>query len=217
MNPAEPRRIPIDVIGDVASAECYIALRLIDAVVESVPGLAVDVRWRPFQIDPELPPDGQDRAVYLEEKYGSPKDVRESLYSLTETAREFGLQLAFGQIRRQPNTLEAHRVVRLARDFHAEIRMVEALFAAFFQHGQDIGDRRVLIAVAAQIGISPGLVADFLGRADDIEGLRQELTGFRALGVEHAPRFIIGGKKTISGLISTEDFADALFGSIDDE
>ncbi len=214
---AESSQIPIDLIGDVASAECYIGLRLIDAVVASVPGLAVDVRWRPFQIDPDLPPEGQDRAAYLEEKCGSPKEVRESLASLAESAREFGLRLAFGKIRRQPNTFEAHRVVRFARDFDAEIKMVEALFGAFFLDGQDIGDRGVLVALAARIGMSSGLVADFLAGADDIEALRQELTGFRALGVEHVPRFIIAGKKTISGIVSTEDFADALFGSIEDE
>jgi predicted DsbA family dithiol-disulfide isomerase len=214
---AESPQIPIDVIGDVASAECYIGLRLIDAVVASVPGLIVDIRWRPFQIDPDLPPQGQDRAAYLEDKYGSPKEVRELLDGLAESACEFGLQLAFGKIQRQPNTLEAHRVVRLARDFDLEIKMVEALFGAFFLEGQDIGDRATLVAAAARIGMPAVVVADFLGGASDIEALRQELTGFRALGVEHVPRFIIAGKKTISGIVSTEDFADALFGSIEDE
>jgi predicted DsbA family dithiol-disulfide isomerase len=214
---AESSQIPIDLIGDVASAECYIGLRLIDAVVASVPGLVVDVRWRPFQIDPDLPPEGQDRAAYLEDKLGSPEEVRESLASLAESAREFGLELEFDKIQRQPNTLEAHRVVRFAREFDLEIRMVEALFAAFLLEGQDIGDRATLIALAARIGMPAAVVADFLGGASDIEALRQELTGFRALGVEHVPRFIIAGKKTISGIVSTEDFADALFGSIEDE
>ncbi len=217
MSAAEPLQIPIDVIGDVASAECFIGLRLIRAVVASAPGLAVDIRWHPFEINPELPPEGQDRAAFLEEKDGTAQEVREALASLAEIAREFSLAFAFDKIGRQPNTLEAHRVVRLARNFDAEIKMVEALFGAFFHDGQDIGDRRVLVALAAKTGLDPRLVADFLAGGEDIDALRQELTGFRALGVEHVPRFIIAGKNTISGIIPAEDFADALFGSIEEE
>jgi predicted DsbA family dithiol-disulfide isomerase len=217
MSAVDQPPIPIDLIGDVASAECFIGLRLIDAVVASAPGLAVDVRWRPFQIDPNLPPDGQDRAAYLEEKYDSPEEAREALASLAETAREFGLALALDKIKRQPNTLEAHRVVRLARDLNLEVKMVEALFDAFFLEGRDIGDRRVLVSLAARTGLDGRHVADFLARDDDIEALNHELTGFRALGVDHVPRFIIAGKKTISGIIPAEDFADAVFAAIEDE
>ena len=77
MSAAEPLQIPIDLIGDVASAECFIGLHLIRAVVASAPGLAVDIRWHPFEINPELPPEGQDRAAFLEEKYGTPQEARE--------------------------------------------------------------------------------------------------------------------------------------------
>lgn len=217
MSAAKPPQITVDVIGDVASAECYIGLRLIDAVAASVPGLSVAVRWRPFQIDPDLPPEGQDRAAYLEEKYGSAAETRESIESLAASARELGAHLALDKIRRQPNTLDAHRIVRLARDFGVEMKMVEVLFQAFLLEGQDIGDRGVLAALAGRAGMSPDAVTEFLGGTDDIAALRQELTGFRALGVEHVPRFIIAGKETITGIISTEDFADALFASIEDE
>ena len=217
MSATDQPPIPIDLIGDVASAECFIGLRLIDAVVASAPGLAVDVRWRPFQIDPDLPPEGQDRAAYLAEKYDSPEEAREALSILSEIAREFGLALALDKIKRQPNTLEAHRVVRLARDLDLEVKMVEALFDAFFLEGRDIGDRRVLVALAARTGLDGRRVAEFLARDDDIEALNHELTGFRALGVEHVPRFIIAGKKTISGIVPAEDFADAVFAAVEEE
>jgi predicted DsbA family dithiol-disulfide isomerase len=217
MSAAEPLQIPVDVIGDVASPECFIGLHLIRAVVASTPGLAVDIRWHPFQIDPDLPPEGLDRGVYLEERYGSAKEAREALACLAETGREFGLGFAFDKIRRQPNTLEAHRIVRFARDFNLGITLVEALFRAFFLNGQDIGDRAVLLAIATSSGLDARVAADFLAGAEDLEGLNQELTGFRALGVEDVPRFVIAGKKTISGVIPAEDFADALFGAIEDE
>jgi predicted DsbA family dithiol-disulfide isomerase len=192
-------------------------LRLIDTVVHEVPGLAVDIRWRPFQIDPDLPPEGQDRAAYLEERYGAPENVRTALEKIANIAREFGLPLALEKIRHQPNTFEAHRLTRFARNFGAELRLVEALFRAFFLDGRDIGDRAVLAAVAAPAGLDPERVEAFLAGTDDIEAVKQELSGFRALGVEHVPRFIIAGKETIAGLIPSEDFADAIFNSIEDE
>jgi predicted DsbA family dithiol-disulfide isomerase len=214
MRAADPMPIPIDVIGDVASAECFIGLRLIDSVVESVPGLAVDVRWRPFQIDPDLPPEGLERTAYLQQKFGSLEEAMEALDALAEAGREVGLAFPFDRIQKQPNTLEAHRVVRFARNFDAEIKMVDTLFGAFFLDGLDIGDRAVLVQLAGRIGIERRLVADFLEGDADLDGLKQELTGFRALGVEDVPRFVIAGKQTITGLVPPEDFADALFGSI---
>lgn len=217
MSVVEPLPIPIDLIGDITSPECFIGLRLIGIVVDEVPGLAVDIRWRPFQVDPDLPREGQDRASYLEEKYGAPEDVREALENIADIAREFGLPLAFEKIRHQPNTLEAHRLIRFARDFGAELRIVEALFRAFFLDGRDIGDRSVLATVAARIGLNPERVEAFLAGTDDIEAVKQELSGFRALGVEHVPRFVIAGKETITGLIPSEDFADAIFNSIEEE
>ncbi len=217
MSATDQPPIPIDLIGDVASAECYIGLRLIDAVVASAPGLVVDVRWRPFQIDPDLPPEGQDRAAYLGDRSALQRRRARRSRASPRSRANSGSSFAFDKIKRQPNTLEAHRVVRLARDFDLEIRMVEALFDAFFLEGQDIGDRRVLVALAARTGLDGRRVAEFLAGDDDIEALRQELTGFRALGVEHVPRFIIAGKKTISGIVPAEDFADAVFAAVEEE
>jgi predicted DsbA family dithiol-disulfide isomerase len=217
MNAVEPPPIPVDLVGDVTSAECFIGLRLIGAVVASVPGLAVDVRWRPFQLDADLPPEGLGRDAYLEQKFGSLQDAAETLDGLAETGREFGLAFAFDKIQRQPNTLEAHRVARFARRVGAEINMVEGLFGAFFLDGLDIGDRGVLLRIAGRIGLDRRRVAELLEGDSDLEALRQELTGFRALGVEDVPRFVIAGKTTITGIVPAEDFADALFGAIEDE
>ncbi|VTZ24966.1 Disulfide bond formation protein DsbA [Methylocella tundrae] len=217
MSIEDPSPIAIDLVADIASSECFIGLHLIRAVVGTVPGLSVDIRWRPFQIDPDMPPEGQDRAAYLAEKCGPPGEVHEVLANLSELAREFGLELAYDKIERQPNTLDAHRLIRFARNFGVEMAIVEALFEAFFLRGQDIGDRGVLAAIAGRKGIDPELVEAFLSGSDDIGAMKQELSGFRALGVEHVPRFIIAGKETITGVKSIEDFADALFRSIEDE
>ncbi|ACK52707.1 DSBA oxidoreductase [Methylocella silvestris BL2] len=217
MSAKQSEPIPVDFIGDLASARCFIGLRLIQTVVASVPGLEVDIRWHPFQIDPGLPPEGQDRGAYLVERWGSPQKAREALQDMEEQGREFGLRFAFDKIRRQPNTFEAHRLIRYARSFGVELQLVESIFRAFFMGGVDIGDREALLLLAAHSGVDPELAAPFLGMNDDVAGLRQELSGFRSLGMDRAPRFIIAGKETIHGLVPAEDFADALFRAVQEE
>ncbi|WP_374306352.1 DsbA family protein [Methylocella sp.] len=214
---APPPPIPIDFIGDVASARCFIGLRLIDSVVRSVPGLSVEVRWRPFQIDPGLPASGVDRATYLIERWGSENQAREALQDMQAEANEFGLKFAFDRIRRQPNTFEAHRLIRYARNFGVEMQLIEAMFMAFFTEGRDIGDRAILLTLGAHCGVDPELAEAFLRLGDDVEPLRQELSGFRSLGVDAAPRFIIAGRETLPGLVPAEDFAEALFRAVEED
>src|SRR6516164_7761518 len=106
MSEEDPGPIPIDIVGDLVCPSCFIGLRLVNAVVSSVPGLAVDVRWYPYQLDPEMAAGGMDRGEYLAKKYGA--DADDVLAKAQAQAQEFGLELAFGKIKRQPNTFEAH-------------------------------------------------------------------------------------------------------------
>ncbi|WOJ90768.1 DsbA family oxidoreductase [Methylocapsa polymorpha] len=215
MSGDEPGPIPIDIVGDLVCPYCFIGLRLAHAVVGSVPGLAVDIRWYPFQLDPESPPQGQDRRAYLEAKFGA-DGVEAELARAAALAREFGLELAFDKITRQPNTFDAHRLIRFSYGFGVQAQIVERLFQAFFLQGQDIGDRGVLCALAAKSRMDPGSVEQFLDAGDDAAALRREMADIRASGVEEVPRFTFAGKQDIVGIKTADVFADALFNSIDD-
>ncbi|WP_036258334.1 DsbA family oxidoreductase [Methylocapsa aurea] len=210
----EPGPIPIDIVGDVVCPYCFIGLRLVNAVVASVPGLAVDIRWYPYQLDPDMAAQGQDRRAYLEAKFGA--ETEATLARPAEMAREFGLELAFNKIQRQPNTFDAHRLIRFAYGFGVQTQIVERLFQAFFLQGLDIGDRTVLIAVAAKSRLDPALVEAFLNGSEDAAALRQEMADIRASGVHEVPRFTFAGKQDIVGLKPAEEFADALFNSIEE-
>lgn len=215
MSEDEPGPIPIDIVGDVVCPYCFIGLRLVNAVVGSVPGLAVDIRWYPYQLDPDMAPAGQDRRAYLETKFGA-GGIEAALARPAGMAREFGLELAFDKIQRQPNTFDAHRLIRFAYGYGMQTQIVERLFQAFFLHGQDIGDRAVLIALAAKSRLDPGTVESFLNGGDDVAALAQELADIRASGVHEVPRFTFAGKQDITGIKPAEDFADALFNSIEE-
>jgi len=215
MSEDEPGPIPIDIVGDLICPHCFIGLRLVNAVVGSVPGLAVDIRWYPYQLDPDMAPAGQDRGAYLEGKFGA-GGIEAALAGPGDIAREFGLELAFEKIKRQPNTFDAHRLVRFSYGFGVQTQIVERLFQAFFLHGLDIGDRAVLIALAAKSRLDPVLVEQFLNGGEDVEALRQEMADIRASGVDEIPRFTFAGKQDIVGIKPAEVFADALFNSIEE-
>ena len=214
MSEEDPGPIPIDIVGDVVCPSCFIGLRLVNAVVSSVPGLAVDVRWYPYQLDPEMAAGGMDRGEYLAKKYGA--DADDVLAKAQAQAQEFGLELAFGKIKRQPNTFEAHRLIRYSYAFGVQPQIVERIFQTFFLHGQDIGDRAVLIAIAAKSRLDPAAVEAFFAQSEDIDPLEKEMADIREAGVHAVPRFTFAGKEDIIGLQSAEVFADALFNSIEE-
>jgi predicted DsbA family dithiol-disulfide isomerase len=210
-----PGPIPIDIVGDLVCPICFLGLRLVHAVVGSVPGLAVEIRWYPYQLDPDLPTGGMDRQAYLEAKYGA-DGIEAALAGPAALAREFGLELGFDRITRQPDTFDAHRLVRFSYGFGVQAQVVERLFQAFFLQGLDIGDRAVLLAVAAKSRLDPDAVAAFLASDEGAAALRQEIADIRASGVTEVPRFTFAGKQDLVGMHSADVFADALFHAIEE-
>ncbi|WP_020177257.1 DsbA family oxidoreductase [Methyloferula stellata] len=211
----DPGTIPIDIVGDVVCPYCFMGLRLVNAVVTSVPGLAVDIRWFPYQIDQDIPAGGMDRQEYLVKKFGADK-VEETLAKMASAAEEFGLALALDRIQRQPNTLDAHRLIRMAYGTGLQPQIAERLFQAFFLQGQDIGDRGVLLGIAAKARMDVGAVEAIFNAGQDVEPLIQELAAIRGAGVDEVPRFTFAGKQDIVGLQPADTFADALFNSIEE-
>jgi predicted DsbA family dithiol-disulfide isomerase len=210
---ADPGPLPIDIVGDVSCPWCFLGKRLVDAVVGSVPGLAVEMRWYPYQVEPALPPEGVDYRRYLAEKFGA-DEVETALTKINDAGREFGLELAVDQIQRLPNTFLAHRLIRHSYRYGVQPQLVERLFQAHFLHKLDISDRNVLIDVAHKSRMDPEEVAAFLAGNEEVAALQQEMDGIRKAGVEVVPRFTFGGKIDIIGLQTADVFADALFNAI---
>jgi predicted DsbA family dithiol-disulfide isomerase len=209
----DPGPLAIDIVGDVTCPWCFLGKRLVDAVVGSVPGLAVEMRWYPFQIDPTLPPEGVDYRTYLTEKFGA-EEVEPALAKIVDAGREFGLELAVDKIARMPNTFAAHRLIRYSYVYGVQPQVVERLFQAHFLYGQDISDPNVLIEVARKSRMDPDATAAFLAGSEDVAALRQEMDDIRKSGVDVVPRFTFGGVIEVIGLQTADVFADALFNAI---
>lgn len=192
------QKLEIDVISDVVCPWCYLGKRKLDAAMKQVEAFAYDVRWRPFQLDPTIPPEGIARSEYMSRKFG-PEKIAAIHARLEEAGQEEGLSFAFDKITRSPNTLDAHRLIRWAQPSGKQSDIVELLFNLYFVEGQDIGDRNVLIDVARQAGLDVDLITRLFVEGVDIVPVQEEISTAARMGISGVPFFIFGGKYAVSG------------------
>jgi predicted DsbA family dithiol-disulfide isomerase len=206
----------IDVVSDVVCPWCYIGKRRLEAALarlrEAEPDLPVAVRWHPFQLNPDLPREGVDRRGYLEAKFGGPARAQEIYARVSAAGATVGIPFAFDAIERQPNTLDAHRLIAWAQSRREgdPDALVERLFRAYFLDGRFLGDRETLVAVAADAGYDADDARRFLASdelADAIAGADERA---RSLGVSGVPFFIFGGNTALSGAHEPETLLDAI-------
>jgi predicted DsbA family dithiol-disulfide isomerase len=208
MTSAPAETLTIDIVSDVVCPWCYIGKRNLEAALASLPENKVEIRWRPYQLDSTIPPEGIARRAYLERKFGARVD---EIYTRVAAAgHEAGIDFAFSRIERSPNTLDAHRLIRWAQSAGKQNEIVERLFRDFFIEGRDLGDRSVLIEAAGAIGMEPDVVARLLEGDADKESVREEIATAQRLGVTGVPFFIIAGQFALPGAQPAQVLASAI-------
>jgi predicted DsbA family dithiol-disulfide isomerase len=199
-----PSPLAISVYSDVVCPWCYVGKRRLEAAL-ALPGSPKDVglSWRPFELNPDLPVDGIERAVYRARKFGAATSAALDA-KMAKTGRELGIAFAFERMSRTPNTRLAHRLIWEAERQRRQNELVERLFAGYFEQGLDIGARHVLEGLAAEAGLERRGIDRAL---DDEESLAAvvdlEREGLR-LGVAAVPFFILPGPFGVSGAQSPE-------------
>ena len=201
-----PEPLAIDVVSDVVCPWCYLGKRRLDAALARESG--VEVRWRPFQLDPTIPSEGLDRQSYMRAKFRDEARLADIHARLTALGAEVGVAFDFAAIRRSPNTLDAHRLIRFASEAGLADAVVERLFADYFERGRDIGDRAVLVQASRDCGL--GEVGERLAGDEGAAEVRAEIDTAQRLGVDGVPFFIFAQKYAVAGAQSEEVLAEAL-------
>jgi predicted DsbA family dithiol-disulfide isomerase len=194
----ESEPLTIDVVSDVVCPWCYVGEKRLEAALAEEPQ-PVTLRWRPYQLDPTIPAGGLDRAEYMERKFGKSGRLQSVHDNLTRLGAELGIPFAFDRIKRSPNTLDAHRLIRWASSAGMQGTIVDRLFKAYFVEGRDIGDRGVLIEIAGEFGLDAKLVEKLLKDGADADLVRQEIEQAQGMGVSGVPFFIFGGRLGVPG------------------
>jgi len=206
----EAQVVTIDVISDVVCPWCYLGKRRLARALVAEPRDKISVRWRPYQLDPSIPPGGLDRKAYLRDKFGDEKKLEAAHERLRALGAEEGLTFAFDKIERAPNTLDAHRLIRWASESGVQDEIVERLFSLYFREGGDVGDRRLLVEAAHEAGIDSTDVERRLNDAVDENEVRREIAQAQSLGVTGVPFFIFASRFAAPGAQSPEVLAAAI-------
>jgi predicted DsbA family dithiol-disulfide isomerase len=194
----ESEPLTIDVVSDVVCPWCYLGEKRLDAALAEEPQ-PVQVRWRPYQLDPTIPSGGLDRAEYMAKKFGRDGRLQTVHDNLTRLGAEVGVPFAFDKIKRSPNTLDAHRLIRWGLSAGAQAKAVDRLFTAHFVEGRDIGERAVLVEIASECGLEAETVEKLLANGADIDLVREEIAQAQAIGVSGVPFFIFAGRLGVPG------------------
>ena len=189
----------IDIFSDTICPWCYIGKRRLERALRERPQPDLTIRWRAFQLNPDMPADGMDRRRYLEMKFGGPRNAQAIYDQINAAGGTEGIAFAFDKIVRTPNTVDSHRLIRYARAHGRQDETVQALFDAYFLRGENIGDPKVLAASAAEAGLDEGAVGDFLLSGAEADVVRSEDAQARQAGINGVPCFIFNGRYALAG------------------
>lgn len=192
-------RLPVEVVYDLVCPWCYLGVRRLMRTMRRRPDLLFEVVWRPFLLNPDMPRAGMARADYVVRKFGGEERARRLYASITEVGAAEGLEFRFDRIRRTPSSVDAHRLVRWAGLYGRAAEVVEALFAAHFADGHDIGEASVLRAIAASAGLDPAAAQRFLRSDEEVDAVHADNLRAHRLGINGVPCFVIAGRHAVAG------------------
>jgi predicted DsbA family dithiol-disulfide isomerase len=191
--------VRLDIFSDPVCPWCYIGKGLLDRALEGKPEHPFTIEWHPFQLNPDMPPEGADRESYLAARLGGPERAAQIYARVEEAARLAGLGINFEAMKRVPNTLDAHRLIHWAGLEGRQGAMVSRLFRAYFREGRDIGDAATLAALAGDAGLDRGVASRLLASDADRDDIRARDAHARAKGVGAVPTFLIANQYALSG------------------
>jgi predicted DsbA family dithiol-disulfide isomerase len=191
--------LTIDIVSDVVCPWCYIGKRRIENALKLVPDVPVEVNFRPYFLNPWVPREGISREEYLTTKFGSVEAYRGIAQRVVIAAGEEGLIYRPENVKRQPNTIDCHRLIHWAEAIGKAPEMKQRLMELYFRDGGDLTDTEVLVGAAADIGLDADEVRKRLATDEDvalISGLAQDAAN---KGIQGVPTYVFGQTYAVSG------------------
>ena len=208
MSAAKP--LQIDIVSDVVCPWCYIGKRRIENALALAPEVPVEVHWRPFFLNPWVPRQGIDRATYLETKFGSVEAYKGIAGRVVAAAGEEGLVYRPDLVKRQPNTIDCHRLIHWAEATGKSAEMKQRLMELYFRDGGDLTDSEVLVKAAAACGLDADDIRRRLASDEDVELISAQAKDASDKGISGVPTFVFAGKYAVSGAQPAEQLARAI-------
>jgi predicted DsbA family dithiol-disulfide isomerase len=211
LNPQAGVGTRIDIVSDAICPWCYIGKRQLERALVDLgsEGLAFSIHWNPFQLNPDMPKEGRDRAAYRAWKFGSTEKAASLDARIVEAAAQVGLEFHPERIERTPNTIDAHRLIWFAGQKGVQDATMESVFLAYFINAEDIGQHSVLADCAAASGLDRDEVKAFLAGDLADKEMRAADVAAREAGVSGVPSFFLDGYGLFSGAMPAVEMAKA--------
>jgi predicted DsbA family dithiol-disulfide isomerase len=202
--------VQIDIVSDVVCPWCYIGKRRIENALTLVPDVPVDVHWRPFFLNPWVPREGIGRDEYLTTKFGSVDAYKGIAERVVLAAGEEGLEYRPGLVKRQPNTIDCHRLIHWAEAKGKSAEVKQRLMELYFRDGGDLTDVDVLVQAAADCGLNAADIRKRLATDEDVELISAQAKEASDKGISGVPTFVFAQKYAVSGAQPAEQLARAI-------
>lgn len=192
-------RLQIEVVFDLVCPWCYLGTRRLRRALRARPDILVDILWRPFLLNPDIPSAGLPRQEFMTRKFGGEERARRLHATIAELGRAEGVPFRFERILRMPSSLDAHRLVRFAAREGLGDAMVDTLFHGHFVEGADLGHIETLVHLAARAGLDSTQAHLFLESNADADAVHAENLRAHRLGINGVPCFVLEGRHAIAG------------------
>ncbi len=200
----------IEVYSDTICPWCYLGFARLQQALAQRPAVGADVRWLPYELNPQMPVEGADRAEYMRARFGDVNRFAKAQVTLQELGAEAGIQFDFAAARRMPNTRRSHALIAWAAASGRQSEIKRRVLAAYFAEGRDIGAPDTLVAIAAEAGLDAAAARTALDDAElhrQIEALEQQARSWDINGV---PTFIFARRFAFSGAQPLSVFLQAI-------
>jgi predicted DsbA family dithiol-disulfide isomerase len=202
--------LKIDIVSDVVCPWCYIGKRRIENALELAKDVPVEVHWRPFFLNPWVPREGISREEYLTAKFGSVDAYKGIAGRVVAAASEEGLSYRPELVKRQPNTIDCHRLIHWAEGKGKSAEMKQRLMELYFRDGGDLTDINVLVQAAADCGLDADDVRRRLATDEDVAVISAQAKEASDKGISGVPTFVFAQKYAVSGAQAPEQLAAAI-------
>lgn len=206
----QPQPIQIDIVSDVMCPWCIVGFRQLEQALGAT-GIGAFIRWHPFELNPAMPPEGQNLREHITEKYGAtPEQSAQNRAQMQTLGRELGIDFRFSDDSRIVNTFAAHQLLDWAQSQGLQHPLKLALFEAHFTNARDVSDPDVLVGVAQSVGLDGDAARDVLEQATHAEETRARQKFWTDRGVTGVPAIVFEGKYLLTGAQGAENYAQML-------
>src|SRR4029077_16837138 len=200
----------IYIYSDTVCPWCYLGKRRFELALAARPQYEPRVTWRPFELNPDIPPEGVDREAYLAGSIGTPDRVAEVHTELKRRGEASGIEFRFDLIESMPNTRRAHLLMAHAARCGRQTAVMDRVMRAYLEEGRDIGDIEVLVRLAVESGLLGHAARSALILRAGQDGVIAAERHAVVLGITGVPTFVFDGQYTISGAQQVGTFARVL-------